>query len=69
MRKFRIFNQWRARTGGWCFVPFSLWATEDFWGFVIFNFCFEWPRTAFAREIQASDPRQPAGHEARRMAP
>jgi hypothetical protein len=49
----RIFSQWRSRPGNWCFVPFSVWVTDEFWGFVILNFCFEFARTEEAQRIHA----------------
>lgn len=48
----RVFNQWRSLSErNWCFVPFSIWGSDDFWGIVIFNFCFEFARTKSAARI------------------
>ena len=55
-KTYRIFNQWRSLgSDNWCFVPFSVWGSKDFIGFVVMNFCFEWARTPDAKKIQQSD--------------
>lgn len=52
MNKFRIISQWRpGKSRNWGFVPFSIWSTEDFFGVVLFNYCFEWTRSETAKVI------------------
>lgn len=53
-RVFRVFSQWRRCEGGWCFVPFSIWWDVNFYGLVLCNYCFEWPRNQWAKDFQAN---------------
>ena len=58
MKTYRIFNQWRAiEPKSWSFVPFSIWRNADFFGFIFFNICFEWPLSKLGEDIHnAMDP-------------
>lgn len=46
MKHFQVISQWYPRSGNrnWGFVPFSIWSTDDYFGFTLINFCFEWKR-------------------------